>query len=163
MSRVNPFAVIFFEIEVEQTARKLWALIVQKVGKARAKNIMRRVMDDGKPGPRNPQEGLLNSIIEACISNNANESDEKIAKRILARKLCFVRYQSGAIGIAGNDELDRGDVINAEDGVIDIVVEWEQIGKDPKSLKKRVERIRRRMIEDGALPKEYAPRQYYRG
>jgi hypothetical protein len=37
------------------------------------------------------------------------------------------------------------------------------IKKGLAALKKQVERVRRRAIDDGVLPKEYAPRRYYRG
>jgi len=158
---MNFLAMDCFETEVEQTATKLWALMVQKVGKTKAKEIMWRVMDNKKPGPRNPEERLLNFIIEGEISKNAHESDEKIAKRILARKLCFVRYGSGAIGISNIHELQRDDFVEVEDGIA-TVVEWKPIAKQLKSFKKRIERIRSQMIEMGALAKEYAPRRYYR-
>lgn len=161
MFRVVPLAKLVFEYEVDESARKLWELLVQKVGKPKAKDIMRRIMGDEKPGPKKPLEGLLSSIIQGCISKNARESDEKIAKRILARKLCYVQYQSGDFGIAESDKLDRGDLLNVEDGVVDIIVEWNPIGKGLAGLKKRVERIRGQMIEDGELPKAFSRKKYY--
>ena len=88
------------------------------------------------------------------------ESDEKIAKRILTRKLRYVRYQSGAIGIATSEKLHRDDVIDEDE--VRLIVKSNAIGKGLTGLKKRVQRIRREMIEEGTLSKEYAPRPYRR-
>jgi hypothetical protein len=167
--RGNWFEQFQFEVEVEQSAHRLWKLLVAKVGQSKAKRVMLGVMGDKKPGPQNKPERRLNELIQGCISRYARESDEKIAKRILARKLHYVRYESGGIGIMNGDELTRDDIISWEvDGdeyTVDCVriAEWNSIGKSLISLKKRVQRIRRQMIEDGSLGKEYAPRRYYRG
>jgi hypothetical protein len=151
-----------FEWEVEKSAEKLWYLLVKKVGERKAKLIMRRVMGDGKLGrPKKPEERLLRSVIDRFIHTNARESDEKIAKRILGVGLAYVWYRSGAIGI--NKDLKCDDIVIDDDGVPDTVVKVKPINKQLSSLKKRVQRIRREMIEEGSLPKEYAPKPYHRG
>jgi hypothetical protein len=161
MLSVDPLQKLRFEWEVEKNAEKLWTLLVEKVGARKAKLIMRRVMGDGKLGrPKKPEERLLNSVIERFIRTNAGESDEKIAKRILERKLAYVSYRSGAVGI--ENDLKCDDVVTDDDGVPDIVVKVNPINKRLDGLNKRVQRIRREMIEDGSLPKEYAPRPYHR-
>jgi hypothetical protein len=157
-----------FDYEAEEYASKFWKLLVEKAGELKAKSIMLALMGDKKPGPKSPKERLLNDIIRGCLHQNGGESDEKIAKRILARKPCWVRYQSGHWGIAYGYELSGDDLIDIDvhgDGeyVIDMIVEQKPIEKGLKSLKKRLERIRRQMIEEGSLPKEYAPRPWYRG
>jgi hypothetical protein len=157
-----------FDTEAEEYASKFWKLLVEKVGEFKAKSIMLTLMGDEKPGPKNPKERLLNDIIRSCLHQNGGESDEKIAKRILARKPCWVRYDSGHWGFAYGYELSGDDLIDIDalgDGeyVIDVIVEQKPIEKGLKSLKKRVQRIRRELIEGGELPKEFAPRKYNPG
>ena len=91
-----------FENKVAQHARELWKLLVEKLGEAKAKKLMRRVMGNEKPGrPSTPLDDALKLILAGSIIKYAHESDEKIAKRILASKPCYVRYKSGRFGSGG--------------------------------------------------------------
>jgi hypothetical protein len=157
-----------FELEVEDCARNFWERLLEKIGERKAKSMMLRLMGKKKPGPKNAEEGLLNKIIEGHLRTHGQESDEKIAKRILARKPCWVRYQSGDLGYAYGYKLSGDDLISVEpyvDGeyTVDAIVEQKPIVKGLESLEKRVQRVRQRLIEDGELPKEFAPKQYYHG
>lgn len=145
-----------FEYKTSESARRLWKLLVEKVGEPKAKHIMRSVMGEKKPGrPSTPQEFMLSIIVPAYIFESAHESDEKIARRILESKQYYVRYRSGRLGVVnGNDALARPN---------DPIVERRPIGKSLTALEKQVERFRRKMIEEGSLPKVYSPKTYYRG
>ena len=70
MLSVEPLSKLKFDFEVEESARKLWKLLVTKVGARKAKRIMLRVMGDKNPGPK-PEEHLLNSVIRGCVYKNA--------------------------------------------------------------------------------------------
>lgn len=141
-----------FEYAVAQFARKLWKLLVNKVGEPKAKETMRRVMGDKQPGrPSTPQEDMLSIVVPVYILKNAHESDEKIARRILESGYC-VLYKRGMFAVVNGDATDHLD---------DPTLERKPIEKSLTAMKKQVERIRREMIEDRLLPKEYSPKTYY--
>jgi hypothetical protein len=124
-------------------AGELWKRLVKNVGERQAKLIMREIMGGKQPGPRN--EHLINFIRDFIRYCGPNHSDEKIAKRLLKSK----------------PRLDADVFIVGESGV-KIQRKPIRIDKGLAALEKQVGRIRREMIEEGALPKEYAPRPYYR-
>ena len=74
------------------------------------------------------------------------ESERKDSKRY------YVRYKSGKIALVNGESLPR---------LIDPIVECKPIVKSLATVKKQVERFRQQMIDDGSLPKKYAPKKYY--
>jgi hypothetical protein len=84
------------------------------------------------------------------------ESDEKIAKRIVESRPYYVRCASGQRGVV-NDWMTEEHLLGDE-----TIVERTPIKKGLLAMKKHVERVRRWLIEEKILPEEYAPKQYYR-
>jgi hypothetical protein len=136
----NRYAV---EAESKEFAVKFWKLFVKKLGERKAKEIMRELMGDKAPGPRRSHEDkALINLIRNCIRDGGpNQSDKKIAKRILESKL-----ELDVVIFEGAEHQNKRT----------------RIGKGLPALEKQVERIRREMIEECSLPKEYAPRPYHR-
>jgi hypothetical protein len=133
---------------------EMWKLSVKKVGKHQAKEIMRQIMGDKKPGPSKADEDdALDDYICAYISHcGPKQSDEKIAKRLLKSKPYYVQWKAGLI-LVGSDEFQGEEHPAAKRTPINIGL---------SALEKRVERVRRRAIDDGVLAKDYSPRRYYR-
>jgi hypothetical protein len=125
-------------------ARELWKRLVKNVGERQAKMTMLEIMGDKQSGPRN--EFLINFIRDFIRYCGPDQSDEKIAKHILKSK----------------PEIDVDVFIASKEKVVEIQTKKMRIDKGLAALKKQVGRIRREMIEEGSLPKDYAPRPYCR-
>jgi hypothetical protein len=55
-------------------ARKLWQGLVVNVGKTQAKEIMREVMDDKKPGPRSTDKNIVfTRFIGAILAEHSDQ------------------------------------------------------------------------------------------
>ena len=128
-------------------ATRLWKALVKNLGERQAKETMREIMGDKVPGPRRSDEDkvLIEFIRDYIRGCGPNLSDEKIAKRILESTL----------------ELDVDTSVASKKGV-EIQTRQMRIDKGLAALEKHVGRIRREMIEECSLPKEYAPRPYRR-
>jgi hypothetical protein len=137
-----------------EIADALWKKLVKAVGGRQAKQIMHFVMDEKKGGrPGDPMLVLIYCYIRAC---GPNESDEKIAKSIIKSKPYYVKCESGECGVVNDwmtEERHFGD---------ETIVKRTPINKGLPAMKKHVGRVRRWLIEEEILPKEYAPRPYYR-
>jgi hypothetical protein len=140
--------------------REMWQRSVKAVGKYQAKEIMRQIMGEKKPGPSKADEdNALDHFICSYISHcGPKQSDEKIAKRLLKSKPYYVQWESGLILVASDEFQTEMDSILAKDPA----AKRTPINIRLPALEKRVERCRRRAIDDGVLPKEYAPKQYCR-
>jgi IS30 family transposase len=141
--------------------REMWKRSVKKVGKYQAKEIMRQIMGEKKPGPSKADEdNALDHFICSYISHcGQKQSDEKIAKRLLKSKPYYVQWESGLILVASDEFQTEMDSILAKDPA----AKRTPINIRLPALEKRVERCRRRALDDGVLPKEYAPKPYNRG
>ena len=182
----------FYDRSVAKTktkdyAARLWKALVQNVGTRQAKEIMHEVMGGKKPGPRQtPEQQALKGFIRNYIqTSDSNQSDEQIAKCILEAEPHY--FQSNpftidelremakrAFGVDLSDDDLRDEL--RDQSAIDVVSRKSAemiLNKDPKlqprpigkglaALEKQVGRIRREMIEEGSLPKEYAPKPYRR-
>jgi hypothetical protein len=122
-------------------AHEFWKRLVKNLGERRAKQLMNRVMGNKQSGPPERLEDYLLTltIISFIRAYGQSESDAKIAKRILQDGSSF------------SFVLDQGETIVKR-----------TISKNHLAMKKQVERVRRSLIEEKILPKEYAPRQYCR-
>jgi hypothetical protein len=139
--------------------RELWKRIIAITGDERAaKNMMRVIMKEGKPGPRSTdQKDVLKVFIYACLRRfGPQQSDEQIAAYILTSGAYYLQYQSGAFGIASND---LPEATFADDTIVERIT----IDKSPTALKKQVERVRKWTIRELLLSEEYSPRCYSRG
>jgi hypothetical protein len=132
-----------------------WKKLVNAVGERRAKHIMHSVMakkKEGRPGDT-PLFVLIYCYIRAW---GQRESNEKIARRIFESKPYYVQCESGEVGVV-NDWMTEERLLWDE-----TIVKRTPINKGLPALKKQVERVRQWAIEEGILPKVYAPRIYYR-
>jgi hypothetical protein len=155
-SLVNPKQYGVFLESVER-AMEFYRSLVDAVGERRAKQIMKFVAGDKKTGtPQRPEDYSMDVAIILFIRLLGRfKSDEKIAKLILDGRPSFVQCKSGRSYIVNDlieELLCRGETI----------VKRTPINKSLKTMKKQVERIRRLLIEDKLLPKEWAPKAYYR-
>jgi hypothetical protein len=141
-------------------ARAFWKQLVKNVGESEAKEIMRHLMGDKTPGrPKTDQDNALTLFIYAYIRHwGLNQSDGKIAIHIHESSPYYLQYKSGAVAVANSDYTEE-DLSWPEDPIIGRT----PIGMSLIAIKKRVERLRRWSIEEGLLPRTYAPRPYYRG
>ena len=96
---------------------------------------------------------LIYSYIRAW---GLEESDEKIAKRIIESKPYYANCAKGHCVVV-NDWMTEEHLLGDE-----IIVKRTPINKGLPAMKKHVERVRQWLIEEKILPKEYAPKQYYR-
>ena len=137
---------------------EMWKRSVKNVGKHQAKQIMREIMGDKKPGPSKADEdNALDDYIRAYISHcGSKQSDEKIAKRLLESKLYYVHWKSGSILVASDEFQTEMDSVLAEHPA----AKRTPINTGLAALEKRVGRIRRQAIEDGLLGREFAPKIY---
>jgi hypothetical protein len=168
-------------------AAQLWKLLVEKLGARLAREIMHEIMGDKKPGPRQTDEQkALNKFIRDHISaSDSDQSDEQIAKRILKGEPHYLqrnpftiddlRDMAKRIGIDVHDDDLRDEL--RDQSAVDVVSrkfmkmtlneypksQGRRVGKGLAALEKQVGGIRRKMIEEGSLPKAYAPRPYRRG
>jgi len=142
------------ELKPLESADAFWKQLVEAVGEPQARQIMHFVMDEKKEGrPADPMLPLIYCYICAC---GLEESDETIAKRIIESKPYYVEFASGESGVVNDwmtEERHLGDLT---------IVKRTPIEKDLRAMKKHVERVRRWLIEEKILAKEYAPKQYYR-
>jgi hypothetical protein len=155
-SLVNPNQYGVF-LESLQSAVEFWSGLVDAVGERRAKQIMKFVAGDKKSGPRERSEDYLMTLAIVVFIRffGLSESDGKIAKRILDSGASFVQCKSGRAFIVNDlieETLCQGETI----------VKRTPINKSFSTMKKQVERVRRLLIEDKLLPKEWAPKPYYR-
>jgi len=176
------------ESKAKAHAAQLWKLLVEKLGARLAKDTLYEIMGDKKPGPRSTDEqrALTYFIRLKLQSSDSNLSDEQIAKRILKSEPHYLQSNPSTIddlrdmakrafGIDLHDD-DLRDELRHQ-FAIDVVSRKfmeETLAKNPKArgrpvgkglaaLEKKVGRIRREMIEEGLLPKAYAPKPYHRG
>jgi hypothetical protein len=140
-------------------ARDLWKHLVKNVGEPDAREIMRHVMGDKKPGrPRTDQDTALIVFIYAYILRfGLSNTDGEIANYILESCPHYLQFASGAVAVA-NSDFTEAYMSSADDPV----VQRTPVGMSLSAIKKSVERLRRRAIDEGTLAKTYAPRQYYR-
>ena len=144
------------ELKAQILAQQFWKELVEKVGEFRARDILRGVMLEDEPG--RPKDHILSSFIYVHIRLfGLEESDERIAKRIVESRPEEVWFESGERVIV-NEWVTEANTCFGE-----TIVERVPFKKGLKAIAKQVERTRREFIEDGILPKEYAPRKYYRG
>jgi hypothetical protein len=141
--------------------REMWQRSIKAVGEHQAKEIMRQIMGEKEPGPsKTDEDNALEDFICGYISHcGPKQGDGKIAKRLLESKPYYVQWGPGAI-VVTSDEFQAE--INSVLALYP-AVKHTPIKKGLAALKKQVERVRQRAIDDGVLPKEYAPRRYYRG
>lgn len=143
----------------EGYARRFYELLVTKVGEPKAKEIMRHVMGGKKPGPPMTDDDIaLKMLIYTYLLHwGEDQTNAKIAKRIIESKPRYLELKSGAIIFANNDFSET--YMSLPD---DPIVGSRPIDLKLAAIKKQVERIRRWTIKDGMLPEAYAPRQYRR-
>jgi hypothetical protein len=142
----------------EELAGELWKRLVARVGKPQAREIMRHVMGDRKPGPRRTDEDdALTVFIYGYIRRGPDQTDGRIAKHIFDSNPCYLQYESGAAAVVNNEITETYMCLSD-----DPIVGRKPIKKSLAAIKKQVERMRRWTIEEDILPKEYAPRTYYR-
>lgn len=150
--------------EAEKLASLLWEKLVAKVGKSTAKNIMRRVMGDNKLGrPETAETEALMFFIYAHVLNfGRHQSHREIARRIFESKPHYVQCESGAIGIASSGLTAVGARPEKEEDLAkdDPVVRQWPLKMGLAAIQKRVERVRKRALNEDLLPKEYAPKLY---
>jgi len=126
---------------------------------------MREIMGDKKlgPGRTDEDEALIKFIRLQIQSRDSNQSDEKIAKSISESEPYYLREK---FTYDGSPELITVDVVSKETMEMTLAKNPDAlvhpVGKGLAALEKQVGRIRREMIEEGSLPKEYAPRRYSR-
>ena len=116
---------------------------------------MHAVMDDKKTGRLGNPMISIDLLLHSAWG--LEESDEKIAKRIIESKPYYARCESGHVAVV-NDWMTEERLLRDE-----TIVKRTPINKGLPALKKQVGRVRRWLIEEKILPKEYAPKQYYRG
>ena len=117
-------------------------------------------MSDKKPGrPKTDQDVALIMIMYAYIFHfGLGKSDGEIARHLFETSPHYLKLKSGAVIVANSDYTEEFSRL-ADDPVV---------GRKPvvmslAAIKKKVERLRRWSIEEGLLPRKYAPRPYYRG
>jgi hypothetical protein len=142
------------ELKALKEAAAFWNQLVETVGKPRAKQIMQYVMGEKKTGRSGDRMIFL--IYIYIHAWGLEESDEKIAQRIIKSKPHYVKCASGQCGVV-NDWITEENHFGDE-----TIVTRTPIKKGLPTMKKHVERLRRWLIEERVLPKEYAPKQYYR-
>jgi hypothetical protein len=140
-------------------AEAFWKQLVKNVGEREAKEIMRVVIGDKKPGPRVKDEDLaLIGVIYAYILRwGPDQTDGKIANRLFESNPHYIIFESGTIAIA-NDEITESYLSSSDDPI----VSRRPFDMHLHAIKKRVERFRRWAIEEEMLSEAYAPRPYYR-
>jgi hypothetical protein len=140
-------------------ADALWKKLVKNVGEPEAKEIMRRLMGDKKPGPRVTDHGAaMTCFIYAYILHfGLNNNDGVIASRIFESGPHYLEFKSGAVAVANSDFTEE--YMSLDD---DPIIGRRPVGMSLAAIKKRVERLRRSSIEEELLPRRYAPRAYCR-
>lgn len=143
-------------LKVLESACEFWENLVKDVGERQAKHIMQIVMDNKKVGRHGdlPMFVLIFCYIRIW---GLHELDEKIAKRIFENKPHYVHFESGNLWVV-DDWMTEERILWDK-----TIVERTPINKGIPTIKKQVERVRRWLIEEKILPKEYAPKTYYHG
>jgi hypothetical protein len=145
--------------ESYEYASAFWKQLVKNVGKPEAREIMHHLMGDKKPGrPKTDQTIAMTMFIYAYLLRvGLNNKDGEIANHIFESSPTYLQFQSGAVAVANSDFTEA--YLSMPD---DPVVQRTPVGMSLSAIKKSVERLRRRAIDEGTLAKNYAPRQYYR-
>jgi hypothetical protein len=140
-------------------ANNLWKLLVRNVGEPEARNIMRRVMGEKKPGrPKTDRDvAMIVFIYGYIIRSGLSQTDGRIANDIHKSSPCYLQYESGAVAVSNSDITET--YMSFTD---DPIVGREPINLGLAALKKRVERVRRYAIAEDLLARSYAPRPYSR-
>jgi hypothetical protein len=141
-------------------ASAFWKRLVENLGEPEAKRVMHHLMGDKKPGrPKTDQDVALIMIIYAYIRHfGLRKSDGEIARHVFETSPHYLELKSGAVIVANSDYTEE--FLRLAD---DPVVGRKPVVMSLAAIKKRVERLRRWSIEEGLLPRTYAPRPYYRG
>ena len=142
-----------------QLAAALWKRLVHAVGEGEARGSMRLVMGSRRPGPRPTDDAnaLKRHIYMHIRTSPPGQSDDVIANRILGRNPSYVQCQSGDVIIVDN-VIGEPDLTDSDDPI----VAKRSMTKSQNALKKEISRLRKWAIEEDLLPREYAPRRYYR-
>jgi hypothetical protein len=138
--------------EANKLATELWKRLTTAVGHREAKEIMRAVIGGKKPGPTKSDEETALTLL---IYYSLIRGDKQIASRIVNGDPYYLKYESGQV-LAYTTELNE---VTLEDNP---AVGRCKINKSLAALKKQVERVRRETLNDDLLPKEFAPKPYYR-
>src|SRR5260221_11043595 len=136
--------------------RGMWTRSVKAIGKHDAKETMREIMGDKDPGPSKTAEDIaLENFICAYIRHRGpKQGDGKIARCLLGSQPYFVQWDSGSIVVASDEFHTEINSILAKHPA----VKRTPINKEFAALKKHVEPVRRRAIDDGLLPIAFAPK-----
>ena len=82
------------ELKPEELARGLWKRLVGRVGKPQAREIMRDVMGDQKPGRRRTdKDEALFIFIYGYIRRGFGQTDRKISEHIFESKPYYLQYE----------------------------------------------------------------------
>ena len=146
-------------LKSHEFASDFWKRLVNNLGESEAKEMMRHMTGDKKPGPpRTDEEVALVVFIYANILHfGLDERDGKLAKHIFESQPYYLIHELGCVSVANNEFTET--FLSFSD---DPVVDRRPIDKSLAAIKKQVGRIRRRAIEEGTLPTSYAPRPYHR-
>lgn len=152
--------------ESKRIAEELYKRITKNVGVPAAKEMMRSIMGDKKPGPRRTDEAVaLDCFIYAYLLHwGADQTDAKIAKRIFESEPYYVELDSGAVIVVNNKEFSESfcDLTDDSNLADDPIISRRAITVSLGAIEKRVERFRRWAIKEDHLSKGHAPRQYTR-
>jgi hypothetical protein len=140
-------------------ASAFWKRLVKNVGEPEAKDIMRHLMGDKKPGRRATDEGaaLTRLIYGYLLRFGEKNTDRKIACHIFESDPHYLDFESGAVAVANSDLIEE--YLRLDD---DPIVGRRPIAMSLAAIRKRVERLRRWSIEEDLLPRGHAPRSYRR-
>lgn len=145
-------------LKSREFASDFWKRLVNNLGESEAKDMMRHIIGDKKPGPSSDEEEALFLFIHTNLLLVGLElTDGKLAEYIFESRPHYLIRESGMVGVA-NDVFTETYLSLPDDPVVD----RRPINKSLAAIKKQVERIRRRAIEEGTLPTSYAPRPYHR-
>jgi hypothetical protein len=141
-------------------ASALWKRLVENLGEPEAKRIMHHLMGGKKPGrPKTDQDVALIMIMYSYILHfGLRKSDGEIARHVFETGPHYLELKSGAVIVSNSDYTEE--FLRLAD---DPVVGRKPVVMSLAAIRKRVERLRRWSIEEGLLPRTYAPRPYYRG
>jgi hypothetical protein len=152
--------------ESRRIAEELWKRITKNVGVPAAKEMVRNIMGDKKPGPPNTDERVaMNCFIYAYLLHwGTDQSDGKIAKRIFESEPYYLELDSGAVIVVNKKEFSESfsDLTDDPNLTDDPIISRRPITMSLGAIEKRVERLRRWAIKEDHLSKCHAPRQYTR-
>jgi hypothetical protein len=143
--------------EAEEWAIKIWKALVAKVGESEAKDMMRRIMGDKKPGPPDTDESIaLKSFIGVYLLHQGKErSDGEIARHIFDSDPRYVQHESGAVNVVNNDYTEE--FLELPD---DPVIRRWPIDKNRGAIEKIVKRQRRWAVKEYLLSKKSPPKRW---